>query len=509
MRRVTADLPAERGAPRACPRLLRRATWLLPLLVLVSASGAVPAQPALAATVTPVISGPSSGSPGVPLSFSVTAPGGCTTTPGFTWFTSDSPNAPAGIGPTLSHTFTTAGTFTVTVVYADGCGNSGQASTSVVVGQSGASACGTNAPGITVSVYASPSSAAPGVPVTFTAIISGGTASSVSWSFGDGQTSSTVATGNTASTTHTYVTAGSFTATATASTSAGTSCGATVVTIGSGSGNGVTVSAGGPYTGCVNQPVSFNGSAVSPSGAAITTYLWSFGDNTTGTGAQTSHTYVATGTYTVTLTAIDTNNQSNQATTSAVISTACTCTTSSSSTVTANGVTVSAGGPYTGSAGTPVAFSATASTTNAGATIVSYVWSFGDGASATGQQTTHSYSSNGTYTIALVVTDSSGHAATATTQATIAGGNRSVALVTGCNNIASTFPDNTPTGTITNAVQPQSALLSVWKLVDPQAVRYHGYFPGASQATDLPTVNHLDAIFVCVSGPATLTEPAE
>jgi len=42
-------------------------------------------------------------------------------------------------------------------------------------------------------------------------------------------------------------------------------------------------------------------------------------------------------------------------------------------------------------------------------------------------------------------------------------------------------------------IQPQSALLSIWKLADPQSNRYQGYFPGATQSTDLPTVNRLDA----------------
>ncbi len=68
-------------------------------------------------------------------------------------------------------------------------------------------------------------------------------------------------------------------------------------------------------------------------------------------------------------------------------------------------------------------------------TIVSYAWDFGDGATGTGETTTHAYSTAGTYTVTLTVTDDEG--ATGTDTASV--------IVTALNEppVANAGPDQT------------------------------------------------------------------
>ena len=60
--------------------------------------------------------------------------------------------------------------------------------------------------------------------------------------------------------------------------------------------------ANGPYAATLNVPVTLDGTGSSDIDVGDTlTYAWDFGDNNTGTGATPSHTYTATGPYTVSL----------------------------------------------------------------------------------------------------------------------------------------------------------------------------------------------------------------
>jgi len=63
--------------------------------------------------------------------------------------------------------------------------------------------------------------------------------------------------------------------------------------------------------------------------------------------------------------------------------------------------------PLVPEAGQIVTFNASSSTPDGG-TIVSYVWSFGDGGTGSGETPTHFYSSAGNYTVSLNITDSEG-----------------------------------------------------------------------------------------------------
>lgn len=70
--------------------------------------------------------------------------------------------------------------------------------------------------------------------------------------------------------------------------------------------------------------------------------------------------------------------------------------------------------------GAPVEFDASTSSDPAGEEIVTYEWSFGDGASATGQKPKHTYSLPGKYTVTLTVMDNAGLSNTVEHEATVA-----------------------------------------------------------------------------------------
>jgi|GEM_PF-1706874 len=78
-------------------------------------------------------------------------------------------------------------------------------------------------------------------------------------------------------------------------------------------------SVGMPYQGYINTNILFDGSgSIDPDGT-ITTWEWVFGDHTNANGEIVTHTYVNTGTYTVTLTVTDNAGAKNTDTTSCVI----------------------------------------------------------------------------------------------------------------------------------------------------------------------------------------------
>ena len=74
-------------------------------------------------------------------------------------------------------------------------------------------------------------------------------------------------------------------------------------------------------------------------------------------------------------------------------------------------------------------------------------------------------------------------------------------LYEGCNNIALTFPNGTTSQTVVQAVSPVGAAESMW-WYDASQNRFLGFSLAAPQASDLLTVNFLDAVWLCVSIPA-------
>jgi PKD repeat protein len=276
------------------------------------------------------------------------------------------------------------------VVALCGCGGSGsgpakQAPVAMISGSA------TAAPGAVLTLVATGSTDPQGETLTY------------AWNFGDGGT----ATGVVAQ--HTYAQAGTYTVSLTVTDTSGLSDTKTEQAIIAAP---PTARPGGPYTAYVGTALTFNGSASSDPQGLPLTYHWSFGDNSSaGTGATPTHTYSGTnsyggsGTFTVTLVVTNSAGVSSPAATTTV-------------NISIPPPVVSINGPYTGKPTLPVNF--TSSVVEPYESQFTYLWNFGDGATANVANPTHTYAATGTYNVSLTVTGVTyGDTATATTTAII------------------------------------------------------------------------------------------
>ena len=70
-------------------------------------------------------------------------------------------------------------------------------------------------------------------------------------------------------------------------------------------------------------------------------------------------------------------------------------------------------------------------------------------------------------------------------------------LYPGCNNIALSFPDATPSATVLQAVTPGGAVDTMWRH-SAALNKFEGYSAQFPQASDLLTVNFMDAVWLCM-----------
>lgn len=126
----------------------------------------------------------------------------------------------------------------------------------------------------------------------------------------------------------------------------------------------------------------------------VVNYTWQWGDGSLGYGETANHTYQSTNVYTVALQVRDDGGLAGNITTLVRVP----------NQVPVPDWSYTTSGPY-------VMFNATSSRDPDGS-ILSYVWSFGDGAIAQGVWANHTYSAPGTYAVVLAVTDDEGASAT-------------------------------------------------------------------------------------------------
>ena len=203
------------------------------------------------------------------------------------------------------------------------------------------------------------------------------------WVFGDG----TAASGEVV--THTYAATGTYTVQLTAANTCAVGDGQAAVTVVC-----YPVASPGftwePVSPTLGFPTTF--SATVGGGTNPVNYEWDFGDGQPGAGAVVEHTYAATGTYSVVLTA--TNYCGQEEVTHAVV------------------VVARPQAGFTSNA--PVCYGQTVVFTNTsgGAEPLTFRWAFGDGITSTLRNPTYTYNTGGRYTVTLTATNPYGEAET-------------------------------------------------------------------------------------------------
>jgi gliding motility-associated-like protein len=142
-----------------------------------------------------------------------------------------------------------------------------------------------------------------------------------------------------------------------------------------------------------------------------TSWLWNFGDGTTSALQNPSHTYNATGNYTVTLIATGANGCSDSITKVQFVRI-------QAPVVAINGLPAEGCIPFT-------IFPSPNVTAIDG--IATYLWDFGDGFTSTVSNPSHTYPLQGTYTVKLYITTNDGCADSAVLVNAVHSGNKSVA----------------------------------------------------------------------------------
>src|SRR5436309_2750679 len=215
-----------------------------------------------------------------------------------------------GTGPSVTHTYSSAGSFTVTLTVKD----SGVPQQTVT---SQKTVTVTNPPPpLSASFTYSPSSPQVGQTVSFTGSASGGTSPySYSWSFGDGST------GTGSSVTHTYASTGTFNVVLTVKDSSSpqqTASSQQSVSVSSPPPALTASFTYNPSSPQVGQTVSFSGLA--SGGTSPYSYSWSFGDGSTGSGSSVTHAYSSAGSYSVVLTVKDSSSPQQTVTSQKTVS---------------------------------------------------------------------------------------------------------------------------------------------------------------------------------------------
>lgn len=311
----------------------------------------------------------------LPLSYSWLQTGGPTVA-----LSSSTSATPSFTAPALPTTLS----FALTVTDARGKSSPGADSVTIYVGDVPISGLTANHSGPVVA----------GQSVSFNANAAG-TNITYQWSFGDG------ASGSGQNPNHTYSSAGVYTAIVTATNGAGSASASTLVGVGS---LPPAANAGNEQVALVGAPVTLDGTGSSDPGNNVPLiYRWrqlSGPAVTLSSGAVAQPTFTAPAApATLTFRLVVTNTVGLGSAPDDV-------------TVTVQDVPV--GGLSAGNTGPTVLGQATQLSANATGSNVTYQWSFGDGATGTGKNASHTYASTGAFTAIVTATNSAGSATAST-----------------------------------------------------------------------------------------------
>ncbi len=348
----------------------------------------------------------------------------------YSWTINGTPTG--GNSSFINYTPPSAGTYAVvlTVTTSNGCSN--QATQNVVV----------NPKPVSNFIFSNACLPTGAAQFTDQSTISSGTITQWAWNFGDGGTSTVQ------NPVHNYATTGPFNVTLVVTSNNG--CAKDTVKVM----NTVYAQPQAAFTAppevCFGTAVNFTDQSIAPN-STVTQWAWNFGDGGTSTVQNPSHSYVASGTYTVTL----------------VVTSAAGC---QSATATKN-VIVNPLPTANFNISNPNCVNQTIvfndeSVANAG-NIVQWAWTFGDGGNSTQQNPQHTYASIGTYNATLQVTTNKGCISTVLTKAVVVSPLpvANFGLPQSClNDPYSQFTDSS---TISDGTQSQFVYL--WNFGDPNA----------------------------------------
>jgi PKD repeat protein len=220
---------------------------------------------------------------------------------------------------------------------------------------------------------------------------SDGTIASYVWNFGDGSTDSGIGVW------HRFNSPGTYIVTLTVTDNDGASDTMTqAVQVGTSNQPPNAAFSATPTNPMVNAWVQFDATAAADTDGTIASYVWNFGDGSTGTGSLVWHQFTSSGTYIVTLMVTD-NDGATDSTSLAIQ-------VGPSNQSPVAGFTFS---PTIPAVNAWVQFNGSASFDPDGS-IANYAWDFGDGTSDIGGAVWHRFSAAGIYVVTLTVTDNNG-----------------------------------------------------------------------------------------------------